>query len=248
MTQFVRTFAAFAFASVLVAATAVVALSLRPLPTIAATDPSVAPAAHTISVTASGTVTIVPDVVDVTLGINASRPTVEAARAQAAKVMNAIVAATKKLGVDDKDIQTVNVNLSPQYASGSQARIVGYTMSEQVRITVRDIDKAGSIVDASTAAGANTVDGLVFDVADPAKARDDARVAAVAAARTRATAMAQAAGVSLGAVFSITDVSVGSPVPYYGAASLLRTAGSATQVLPGTQDLDAQVTVVFEIH
>jgi uncharacterized protein len=249
MTPFARTFAAFAFAGVLVAATALVALSLRPTSTIAATDPQAQPPAHTITVTAAGTTTIVPDVVRVSLGINASRSTVEAARAQAAKVMSAIVAAAKKLGVDGKNIQTANVSLYPQYASGSQSRIVGYTMSEEVTITVRDVDKAGSIVDAATSAGANTVDGLVFDVADPANARDAARVAAIGVARTRAEAMARAAGVSLGGVVSISDVSVSSPVPYpatYGAA--LRAADAATPVLPGTQDLDAQVTVVFEIR
>src|SRR5205814_9896611 len=159
------------------------------------------------------------------------------------------VAAAKKQGVDERDIQTTNINLYPNYASGSQARIVGYSMTEEVRISVHDIDKAGAVIDGATAAHANTVDGIAFDIADPAAAQDQARVVAVGAARTRADAMAKAAGVSLGGVLSISDVSIASPAPYpVTLRAFAAAADKATPVLPGTQDLDAQVTVVFEIH
>ena len=100
---------------------------------------------------------------------------------------------------------------------GSSTKIVGYIISEQVQVTVRDLDKAGDVVDAATAKGATDVNGISFELADPAKAQDDARAAAVTAARTSAQAMASAAHVTLGAVVSISDASAPTPI-YYGAA------------------------------
>ena len=76
--------------------------------------------------------------------------------------------------------------------------MVGYTISEQVQVTVRDLDKTGDVADAAMANGATDANGIWFDVADPAKAMDEARAAAVEAAETSAQAMATAAGVNLG--------------------------------------------------
>jgi hypothetical protein len=160
--------------------------------------------------------------------------------------MTGILAAIKALGVADADIQTTAVNLSARYAEGSSTRIVGYAISEQVQVTVRDLDKAGDVIDAATANGATDVNGISFEIADPARAQDDARAAAVVAARTSATRMAAAANVTLGAVVSITDGSAPSPI-YYGAAMAAPAPDLKTPVQPGTQDVFASVTVVFEL-
>ena len=130
--------------------------------------------------------------------------------------------------------------------TGSATKIVGYQISEQILVTVRDLDKAGDVVDAAAANGANNVNGISFESGDPVKAQNDARAAAVAAARTSAQAMAAAGNVSLGAVISITDASPISPI-WYGAARAGALNDLATPVEPGTQDLTATVTVVFEI-
>ena len=163
------------------------------------------------------------------------------------QAMTDVIAAIKGLGVADADIQTTNLSLYPQYGNGSVQKIVGYQISEQVLVTVRDLDKAGDVVDVATAKGANAVNGISFESGDPVKAQDDARAAAVAAAKTSAQAMAAAGNVSLGGVVSITDASPTSPIwyatPRAGAMSDL-----ATPVQPGTQDLTATVTVVFAIN
>ena len=119
-------------------------------------------------------------------------------------------------------------------------------MSNQVEVTVRDLDEAGDVVDAATAKGATDVNGISFELADPVKAQNDARAAAVEAARVSAQAMATAGKVSLGAVVSITDATPAYPV-FYGAARAGATEDTATPIQPGTQDLNASVTVVFEI-
>ena len=245
MSQTVRTLGAGALGALIVA---VAALSVRSGPVSGAPATGTEPAAHTITVMASGKVTVVPDVARVNLGVTVTKPTVKAVREAGAKSMTDIIAALKALGIADADIKTTSLSLYPQYGSGSTPKIVGYQISEQIQVTVRDLDKAGDVVDTATAKGATDVNGIAFEVADPVKAQNDARAAAVAAARSSAAAMATAGKVSLGAVISITDSTPPSPIFYgYGASKAAPSADTATPVQPGTQDLSAMVTVVFEI-
>jgi uncharacterized protein len=245
MSQTLRTLGAGALGAFIVA---VAALSVRTGP-VAGAPATDTPAEHTITVSASGKVTVVPDVARVNLGVTITKPTVKAVRQAGAKSMTDIINALKALGIDEKDIQTTNLSLYAQYGNGSTPRIVGYQISEQIQVTVRDLDKAGDVVDTATAKGATDVNGISFDVADPVKVQNDARAAAVAAARVSAEAMASAGKVSLGAVVSITDASPPSPIFYgYGALKAAPMADTPTPVQPGTQDLSATVTVVFAIN
>ena len=242
MSQPFRTIGAAALGALVVA---VAALSVRTGPVAGTPNTGSEVALHTLSVSGSGKVTVVPDVARVYLGVTLTKATVKEARDAAAGTMTNVLAAIKGLGIADADIQTTGLSLSARYADGSSTKIVGYAISEQVQVTVRDLDKAGDVIDAATAKGATDVNGISFEIADPAKALDDARAAAIAAARTSALAMASAAHVTLGAVFSISDASAQTPI-YYGAASA-PAADLKTPVQPGTQDVSAAVTVVFEL-
>jgi uncharacterized protein YggE len=243
MTHPLRTLGALALGASIVA---VAALTVRSGPVAGAPATDAAP--HTITVSASGKVTIVPDVARVQLGVTIARPTVKAARDAGAKAMTDILATIKSLGIADADVQTTNVSLYPQYGNGAPAKVVGYQISEQVQVTVRDLDKTGDVIDGATAHGATDVNGVSFELADPVKAQNDARAAAVAAARVSAEAMASAGLVSLGAVVSITDATpVQTPIFYNGGAPQAAADGTTTPVKPGTQDLGASVTVVFAI-
>jgi hypothetical protein len=238
-----RTAAAAAAGAIVVA---IAALSVHAGPSAAVTT-STDPAPHTITVSANGKVTIVPDVARVTLGVTYTRPSVKAARADAAATMTKIIGAVKKLGIADADIRTVGINLYPQYNNSAPPRVTGYSISEQLEITIRDLDKAGDVVDATTAQGATDVNGISFELADPDKAMNDARAAAVSAAQASAQAMASAGHVSLGPVVSISDASPVSPI-VYGKAMLSAADGAvATPVQPGTQDVSVTLTVVFAI-
>jgi len=243
MSQTLRTLGAGALGAFIVA---VAALSVRPGPVAGA--PTTDPAPQTITVAASGKATLVPDVARVQLGVTITKPTVKAAREAGAKAMTGMIAAIKGLGIAEADIQTTNLSLYPQYGSGSAPKVVGYQISEQIQVTVRDLDKTGDVVDAAMAKGATDVTGISFEIADSVKAQNDARAAAVAAARTSAQAMATAANVTLGAVVSITDGTPVQPIFYgYGASRGSAITDLATPVQPGTQDLSATVTVIFEI-
>jgi len=242
MSQPIRTAGALALGALIVA---VAALAMRPGPAVGAPTTDGQPALHTITATGTAAVTRIPDVARVGLGVSVTKPSVKAARDSAGKSMAAIIAAIKALGIDEKDIKTTGIDLSPQYNSGG-TKITGYRMSEQLQVTVRDLDKAGDVVDTATAKGATEVNGLWFEVDDPTGAMDEARAAAIAQARTSAQKMASAAGVSVGAVVSISESSAASPGPvYYGAA--IRDAAALTPVERGSQDVQATVTVVFEI-
>jgi uncharacterized protein len=206
---------------------------------------------HTVTVSGTGTVSATPDVADVMLGITVTKPTAKEARDAAGTAMAAVLAAVKKDGVADKDITTVNVSLNPQYdysAGGSVPRLTGYQFSNTVKVTVRDLTKVAAIVDDSVTAGATNVAGIAFRVNDPTTIQAQARQLAMTNAHTDAAALAQAAGVSIKGVASISEVS-SSPITYYPsfAAAGVAKDSVSTPVQTGTTDVTVQVTVSYLI-
>lgn len=237
------------------AASLLIGLILGPIisghPTIAA-DPTTTAPEHTVTVSSSGVVSVAPDVADVVIGVMAQKPTVAEAQTAAATSMTAVVAAIKKTGVDDKDIVTVNLSLSPVYdynSNGSNPKLVGYQFANTLRVTVRNIARVAAVVDDSMAAGATAVNGISFRVGDPKAAQGVARGLAMTEARARADALAQAAGVAVKGVASISEAS-SQPTPiYYSGAAMdsAKTASVSTPVQTGTTDITIQVTVVYLI-
>jgi uncharacterized protein YggE len=224
--------------------------ALGPRPALAA-DPTTPPE-HTITVTGTGTATVSPDTADVRLGVTVNRTTVKDARAVAASRMTQVIAALKKLGIADKDIQTTSISLQPTYDytnNGNPPRITGYSFSNGVAVTVRNLDLVGDVIDDSLAAGATSLDGVGFRVADPAAAETQARTEAMTQARSSADTLAKASGVSISGVASISEVSTPVPGPvFYGRAALGAAApDQATPVQPGTTDVTITVTVAYLI-
>ena len=242
-------FAAVLASGLLVAAIAAPALGPRP---IFATDPAATPPEHTISVSGTGQVLISPDIADVRLGVSVTRPTVKEARDVAAAAMTKVLASLRGLGIADRDIQTTTVSLQPSYDGTSgpgQPRPTGYQLSNQVVVTVRNLDKVGDVIDGGIAAGATTVDGVNFRLNDPAAAETQARQAAMTQARAHADTLAAAAGVSISGVASISETS--GPVPYpqaYAAAAPLQDKGFSTPIQPGTNEVTISVVVSYLIR
>ena len=229
----------------LLAAATVLGPTLAPRPSLAV-DPSSSSPDHTITVLGTGRVVVQPDLADIRLGVSVTKGTVKAARADAASKMTKVIAALKKLGIADKDIQTTTISLQPNYAytNSNPPRLTGYTLANGIAVTIRDLDQAGDAIDDSLAAGATTLDGVSFRVSDPAKAEAQARTDAM----TEDT-LAKAAGVSISGVASISEVSTPIPQPiYYGAyGARLGAADVATPVQPGTTDVTITVTVSYLI-
>jgi uncharacterized protein len=215
-----------------------------------AVDPT-APKEHMITVGGTGRVIIAPDVADLRLGVAITKPTVKEARNLAAAQMTAVIAALKKLGIADKDIQTSGLSLQPNYTypTSGTPRLTGYTMSNGVSVTIRDLEKLGDAIDGGLAAGATTLDGVWFRVDDPSGAQRQAREQAVADARAKAGTLASAAGVTITGVASISEVSAPGPQPmFYEGARLQALAPDAgTPIQVGTNEVVVTVTVEYLI-
>lgn len=205
---------------------------------------------HTISVAGAGKITVVPDMATVSLGVTVEKNTAKAAREAAAEAMTKVIAALKALGIDDKDIATAMVSLNPVYDYTTQVQqLRGYQLNNQVTVTVRDLDKLGDVLDNSIVAGANTVNGVSFDVKDRAGAEAKAREAAMVDARAKADTLATGGGVKITGVASISE-SVSTPIWYAPEMSANAAGGKAdasTPVMPGTTDIQITVQVSFLI-
>jgi uncharacterized protein YggE len=233
------------------AVTTIAALTLALLATAGCTKVITAPAgsaANTVTATGSGTAHAAPDSADMSFGVTRHAADAKTALADASTVAQSITDALTKGGVDKKDIQTQNVNVSPSYAVQNGKQVVaGFDASIAVSVKIRDLAKLGDLITAGNAAGADNINGPTLTLADPAPTRGQAIALAVADARKTADAMAKAAGKSVGGVLSIStsDVSPG-PVPLFDSATA---AGSARSVPiePGQLDVTENVTVIFEL-
>jgi uncharacterized protein YggE len=203
-----------------------------------------------INVSGQGKVTGKPDTLSVSLGVSLLRPTVDQATADAAALATAIINALKGAGVAEDDIQTANYNIYPEYDySGTQQRLLGYRVTNEVRVKIRNLDTAGATIDAATAAGgdATVINNLAFSIEDNAELLQMARTAAWADAEAKARQLAQLAGLELGSAVSITEsISYNTPPIYYERAAADVAAGS-TPIESGTQDVIIDIQVTFRI-
>ena len=223
-------------------------LSARP--TLAA-DPT-GTTEHTISVSGTGRVVLTPDTADLRLGVSSTAKTVKAARSAAATSMTAVNASHKKHGKADKDNQTTTQSRQPHYDYSSNTnppRLTGYQLSNAVAVTVRDLDKLGDAIDNALAAGATSLDGVSFRVEDQSAAEQQARQAAMDEAKAKAKTLADAAGISISGVASISETVAPIPYPvYYGyAAAGMSAKDVSTPVAPGSTEVSVTVAVVYLI-
>lgn len=205
---------------------------------------------HTLSVSGTGSVSVRPDVSDVTVGVTIQRDKAGAAANDAANVMDAVVTAIKGLGIAEEDIQTTDISLDAVYDYDKNPyRLVGYQASNMVQVTVRDISQTGAVIDAATGAGATDIESVSFRVSDQAAAETSAREQAVRAARAKADTMATAAGVEIVGVISISETSAPQPFPVYYARDTAGAAAeqAATPVMPGTVKIEVTVSIVYQI-
>jgi uncharacterized protein YggE len=203
---------------------------------------------HTISVSGTGKVTVVPDQATIRLGVIVERKTATEVREVAAAAMTKVIAAIRALGIVERDISTslVSLGLVYDYPQNGTPRIRGYQLSNIVTVLVRDLDAIGAVLDDSVAAGATSVDGISFQLSDRTAAEADAREAAVKDARAKADTLARVAGVRVGGVAQISE-SVTLP-PWYGRENLAPMAdGGSTPILSGTTDVVITVSVVYLI-
>ena len=202
----------------------------------------------TIVVSGTGRVAVTPDVADLRLGVAVTRPTVDAARAESTTTMDAILAAIDAAGVPKRDVRTTLLSIQPQHddRDGRPPTLTGYELANVVEVTIRDLGRLGATVDGALAAGATSMDGLSFRLADPAPAEREARQSAMADARSRADVLAEAGGLEIVGISDILEgVPPRPPMPFGKAERMVLAADVATPVEAGSLEVTVSVTVTY---
>ena len=207
----------------------------------------------TITIGGEGKVTAIPDIAAIEIGVSTEKTDVASAQKENTTKMNAVTKKVKDLGVDEKDIQTTQYNIYPQYDyTNNRQQLRGYQIAQNVRIKIRDLSKIGAILEAATSAGANQVSGVSFTIDDPEKLRQEAREKALDNAREKAKALAGRADVKLGKIVSFSESDSGTPpVPYYARAEAFGMGGDMAVKTPdiqaGSLEVVVNVNVSYEI-
>jgi uncharacterized protein len=210
------------------------------------------PFPRTMNVNGTGKVYLVPDIAYINIGVHTENKNASEAVAANTAQTEKVIASLKAAGVDAKDVQTTNFSIYPQQKYDNNGQPTGeivYMVDNTVAITVRDIEKLGELLDAAVKAGANNIYGITFDVSDKEAALAQARADAVANAQQIAKELADASGVTLGQVITISSYG-GTPVPVYeGKGGGMASAEAASvPVSPGQMVLTVDVAMVYEIR
>lgn len=210
--------------------------------------PALAEPARQIAVTGEGEISLAPDMAQISIGVTAEAPTAGEAMAEmsahAREVLDMLLTEEQ---LDSADVQTGQLSLYPRHDQPDESgpRIVTFVASTSVDVRVRDLTRLGGLLDAVVSEGANGLNGLSFGLQDPSQALEQARRAAVADAQARAALYAEAAGVSLGPVLSISEQGGygGGPMPMMMAEAVR----SAVPVQAGEIAMTASISIVYEI-
>ena len=211
-----------------------------------------------ITVSGSATISVEPDLAILDMGVEAFGKTVSFARSDAAIAMDAIVSSLKSEGVLEKDIQTQRLNISPKYewqeiSIGSQVTnkqvLTGYSVSNYVRVKIRDLDHVGKIVDSASESGGDfvRVNGISFNLEDTYNLMPQLREQAVQNAFMKADEYASAAGLRLGSITSLSEVGSSSPSSAIGNQMRAMSALIESPISGGELQVSVTVVAVFGI-
>ena len=214
-----------------------------------ATTVSQAIAGTRLDISATGEASRVPDVAIISAGVVTRAATARAALQQNAAQMEKVRAALKRAGIADRDIQTANINLNPEYryADNQPPALTGYSASNQLNVRFRDIAKSGDILDALVAEGANSISGPNLTIDKPEEATDEARTKALGIGRARAEQYARALGMRV----AVTESGGGyAPPPPMPMAVMAQARGERdyTKIDPGEQKLSVTLGMTFELQ
>nr|WP_272212420.1 SIMPL domain-containing protein [Marinicella sp. W31]MDC2878335.1 SIMPL domain-containing protein [Marinicella sp. W31] len=209
----------------------------------------------TISISADGDATLVPDMATVSLAVVSQADDTATAMTDNSTAMQKVIAALKEDGIAEKDIQTANFSVSPRYqqvkaSDGStESQIVGYEVRNALSVKVRDLAKLGAVLDRAVELGVNAGGGIALSNSDPSAAEDEARREAVANALAKAKTLAEAAGVSVGDVLSISEQSsMPQPMMFARSDMMMAKAEGAPPIAAGENTYSITVNMTLAIE
>lgn len=204
-----------------------------------------------LTVSAEGAVEVAPDMATISLGVVTEAQTATQSLAENATRMSALTQALRRAGVAERDIQTSNMRVAPQYAypAGQAPRLTGYQAQNNVRVRVPILANVGRVIDAAVSAGGNTVSGVSFGYQDPNAQIDAARRDAADAARRRAELYASSFGMRVVRIISIGESGARSPVNYEIVVTASRAGGGEqTPISPGEIRTSVSLNVTYELR
>ena len=222
------------------------------------------------SVQETGTATAVPDTAVVNLGITQTATTVIDAQSKTNQIASSVIEAIKKLGIAEKEIKTTNYSVSPNYGTGTAVpmgtqnmmypvppirggqEIVSYTVTQNIMVNVKPIEKANKVVDGATAAGANLVGQVSFSFTDETKLmlENKARAEAIMKAKEKAQNLANLSGIRLGKLINVTESTDGRPWPMPMMTSEKGASDGipSTNITPGESTVTITVTLFYDTN
>jgi len=216
-----------------------------------------------ITVSGDGKIYVKPDVALISVGVTTTGATVADVAKSNTEKMNSVLEAIKKLGVDEKDIQTTNYSLTPNYEIQPQPliysysypvrsnnNIIGYTLEQNAQIKIRDFTKISDILSQTTAKGANLVGSLQFSIDNPEQYREQARAKAIAQAKSNAQNLAKESGIKLGKLINVYE----NYYPVYNGAVKGMGGGDMSEsapvptIEPGQQEIDVTINLTYRVE
>lgn len=209
-----------------------------------------------------GEATAIPDSATVSLGITTQATNVTDAQNKANQTADKIISNIKKLGVSEKDIKTTNYSVNPNYSRGEIQpmmypirnggnNITGYTVTQNLEVKVKPIEKVNKVMDTATAAGANLVGGINFTFSNEMleKLENQARKEAVANAKKKAQSLANASGLRLGKIVNVVENSNFPRIMPMAAGALEKTDQNVpTNITPGENSVIINVIIYYETY
>lgn len=207
---------------------------------------------RTVSVTGQGEVTAEPDLAHVVLGVEARRPALAEARTEVAAAVERLLALTKALGIDPRLVNATRMQVQPEYRWNEKDRqrvLLGYFVSRQVQVELRNLEQLGTLLERAVDAGANQVSDPVLDSTRRKDLERDAMTRAVQDARQNAETLARAAGVKLGPVRVLSAAPVGPVMPRYRMAMAMAEASMPPEETfqPGDMKFSASVSAEYDL-
>lgn len=224
---------------------------------------------YQIMVSGEGKVYAKPDVAIISLGVTTTGKTVAEVTKSNTDKMNGVISAIKKLGINDKDIQSTNYNLSPNYENittplpasapgmmyaqpilptSTTTTLKGYTLEQDVQVKIRDFSKIGDVLAQATLSGSNLIGDLQFTIDNPQKLEDQARADAINQAKTNAGNLARESGINLGKLINVSEGY--SPIMYNSLKAMAPSAAglsSVPTIQPGQQEIDVTINLTYQV-
>ncbi|MBL7053892.1 SIMPL domain-containing protein [Patescibacteria group bacterium] len=206
---------------------------------------------NTIYIAGEGIVYAIPDTGLISISVITEKLTVELAMSENTAKMNKIISGIKKQRVKEKDIKTTKLNIYPKYNwEEKQRKLIGYEVRQTIKIKIRDLDKAGDIIQQATSNGANSISDLQFIIDNEDELKKQARTLAIKQAKAKAKEIGKELGVEIIRIVDFNESSTQPIMPMYrtkGLSYAMEDSTSVPQIETGENEIKVNVNITFEI-